>query len=69
MPEKRSLCMNENPAKNRLDTAVPKSDAVERLTEPDKQALELNELIEHTDGPRREQLIDEVQELETDSRP
>jgi hypothetical protein len=59
--------MNDKDVKNRLDTSVPSPEATDRLDEEEKKALELSELIEHSDGPRREELTEQVQELDSQS--
>jgi hypothetical protein len=56
--------MYEDESKNRLDTSVPAPEAAQRLGEEEKKALELSELIEHSDGPKRERLNEQVQELD-----
>lgn len=48
--------MPTKPARNRLDTAVPKPDQARRLHEGEKQALDLAEQAEHAHGEEREQL-------------
>jgi hypothetical protein len=48
--------MPKKPARNTLDSAVPKSRQMKRLREGDKKALELGELAEHSHGVERERL-------------
>ena len=48
--------MPTKPARNIVDSAVPKSDQTCRLSEGEKKALELGEQAEHSDGPARERL-------------
>jgi hypothetical protein len=48
--------MATKPARNRLDTAVPKPDQARRLHEGEKQALDLAEQAEHSHGEEREDL-------------
>lgn len=54
--------MPKKPARNTLDTAVPKSRQMKRLREGDKKALELGELAEHSHGEERERLQTEAKQ-------
>ncbi len=52
--------------KSRVDAAVPKPDAAGRLSEDEKQALELSGEIEHKDGPERVEAAQKAEELSED---
>jgi PHD/YefM family antitoxin component YafN of YafNO toxin-antitoxin module len=43
---------------SRVDTSVPQPEAVNRLNEDEKRALELQGEVEHAQGARREEIIE-----------
>ena len=45
-------------AHSRVDASVPKPEAVARLSEDEKRALELQGEVEHAQGERREEIIE-----------
>jgi hypothetical protein len=56
--------MNED-VKSRVDTSVPKPEALARLSEAEKRSLEIDGEIEHTDGTQREDMAEQAEELVT----
>ncbi len=52
--------------KTPLDAAVPKSDAMENLSEEEKEVLEAQGEAEHEIGPEKEELHDEAEEKSED---
>jgi hypothetical protein len=50
-------------AKNSVDSAHPHPEGAERLSEREKKAMELGGLMEHVDGPAREELHDQARKL------
>jgi len=55
--------MSEKDSQNSLDTTQPVPEAVKRLSEEEKKALELGGLLEHEQGQKREDLEKQVKEL------
>jgi hypothetical protein len=47
-------------SKNAVDAGVPKSDAMRRLSESKKRALDLKEYAEHESGIKRKRLQDQA---------
>lgn len=56
--------MNDPETQNTLDSAVPKPEAAERLSEAEKKSMELGAQIEHAQGPELEELQDQVTKLD-----
>lgn len=52
----------KNPSKQKADAAIPKSEAMRRLSENQKKALELGNRAEHETGMRRELLQKQARE-------
>jgi hypothetical protein len=52
--------MPTKPARNLVDSAVPKSAETHRLSEGEKKAMELGEQAEHSHGAERERLQKEA---------
>jgi hypothetical protein len=54
--------MNED-VKSRVDTAIPKPEALDRLSEDEKRSLEIDGEVEHAHGMQREKLAEQAEDI------
>lgn len=54
--------------KSRVDTSTPRPDNIDKLSEQEKRALELQGEVEHAMGERREEIAERA-EKEVKSQP
>lgn len=68
MPEEDISKGTQGDVKSRVGTSVPHPDNIEKLSEQEKRALELQGEIEHAMGERREEIAERA-EKEVKPRP
>ena len=61
--------MVKKPSTNIVESAVPKSNAMKRLSDGERKALEKGGLAEHAHGTERENLLDEARRAAPNKSP
>ncbi len=62
MPDDDISKGTEGDLKSRVDTSVPRPETLDKLSEPEKRALELQGEVEHAMGERREEIVERAED-------
>lgn len=62
MPEEDISEGTQGDLKSRVDTSVPRPETLDKLSEQEKRALELQGEVEHAMGERREEIVERAEE-------